>query len=62
MPDNKYCYPGSDVLINKLNIRDAGELFEADFVQQHIFRNMLIQCSESIFHSARKQKMILRNL
>jgi hypothetical protein len=22
MPDNKYCYPDSDVLINKLNITD----------------------------------------
>ena len=30
MPDKKYCYPDSDVLINKLNITDAGELFEAE--------------------------------
>lgn len=22
MPDNKYCYPNSDFLINKLNIKD----------------------------------------
>lgn len=30
MPDNKYCYPGSDVLKNKLNITGARELFEAE--------------------------------
>lgn len=30
MPDNKYCYPETDVLINKLNITDAGQLFEAE--------------------------------
>ena len=26
MPDTKYCYPGSDVLINKLDIRDIDKL------------------------------------
>lgn len=30
MPDNKYCYPGSSVLKNRLNITDANELFEAE--------------------------------
>jgi cell filamentation protein len=30
MPDNKYCYPDSDVLINKLNITDKKDLFEAE--------------------------------
>lgn len=30
MPDNKYCYPGSDVLKNKLGITDADELFEVE--------------------------------
>lgn len=30
MGDSKYCYPDSDVLINKLNIRDKDELFEAE--------------------------------
>lgn len=30
MPDNIYCYPNSNVLINKLNITDAKELFEAE--------------------------------
>lgn len=30
MPDNKYCYPDSEVLINKLNITDGRELFEAE--------------------------------
>lgn len=30
MPDNKYCYPGTDVLINKLGIRDNESLFEAE--------------------------------
>lgn len=30
MPDNKYCYPESDVLRNKLNITDARALFEAE--------------------------------
>ncbi|MCR5272426.1 MAG: Fic family protein [Lachnospiraceae bacterium] len=28
--DSKYCYPGTNVLKNKLNIRDAAELFEAE--------------------------------
>lgn len=30
MPDNKYCYPDTTVLINKLNIKDANQLFEAE--------------------------------
>ncbi len=30
MPDKKYCYPDSEVLKNKLNIRDKDELFEAE--------------------------------
>lgn len=30
MPDSKYCYPNSTVLINKLNITNAEELFEAE--------------------------------
>ena len=30
MADNIYCYPESDVLINKLNIKDRDELFEAE--------------------------------
>ena len=30
MPDSKYCYPGTEVLINKLNIMDAFDLFKAE--------------------------------
>ena len=30
MQDNKYCYPHSDVLKNKLNITNAEELFETE--------------------------------
>ena len=30
MADSKYCYPNSDVLINKLNITSSKELFEAE--------------------------------
>ena len=30
MSDVKYCYPDSDVLINKLNITDNKTLFEAE--------------------------------
>ncbi len=30
MPDNKYCYPNSEVLKNKLNITDKNDLFEAE--------------------------------
>lgn len=30
MPDNVYCYPNSNVLINKLNITDDKTLFEAE--------------------------------
>lgn len=30
MPDNKYCYPNSEVLKNKLNITDKNELFETE--------------------------------
>ena len=30
MPDNKYCYPDSEVLKNKLNIIDKNKLFEAE--------------------------------
>lgn len=26
MPDTKYCYPDTDVLINKLDIRDLDKL------------------------------------
>lgn len=30
MPDSKYCYPGTEVLINKLNIREAPDLLQAE--------------------------------
>jgi cell filamentation protein len=30
MPDSKYCYPNSDVLINKLNIQNGEDLFNAE--------------------------------
>lgn len=30
MPDSKYCYPDSDVLINKLNITNQRDLFDAE--------------------------------
>lgn len=30
MPDNKYCYPNSDVLINKFGIKDSVKLFMAE--------------------------------
>lgn len=30
MQDSKYCYPNSNVLINKLNITDAGILYDAE--------------------------------
>lgn len=30
MPDSRYCYPDSDVLVNKLNIRDKDDLFTAE--------------------------------
>ena len=30
MQDTKYCYSGTDVLINKLNIKDKNELFNAE--------------------------------
>ncbi len=30
MSDDRYCYPGSDVLINKYDIRDRDELFEME--------------------------------
>ncbi len=30
MPDSKYCYANSDVLINKLGITDGSELFQAE--------------------------------
>ena len=30
MYDSKYCYPNTNVLINKLNIRDSKELFEIE--------------------------------
>ena len=30
MPDHVYCYPGTDILINKLNIRDADILRDAE--------------------------------
>ena len=30
MPDKSYCYPNTDVLINKLGIKNAKELYEAE--------------------------------
>lgn len=30
MPDSKYCYPNSDVLINKLNITNQKDLYDAE--------------------------------
>lgn len=37
MSDNKYCYPNSDVLINKLNIRDSKELFKYQIGNRLVF-------------------------
>ena len=37
MPDSKYCYANSDVLINKLGITDGSELFQAE---QHCENNV----------------------
>ena len=30
MADNRYCYPNTNALINKLNIKDEQTLFEAE--------------------------------
>lgn len=30
MPDSRYCYPDTDILINKLNIKDEMNLFKAE--------------------------------
>lgn len=30
MGDSKYCYPETDILINKLDIREHRKLFEAE--------------------------------
>ena len=30
MADNVYCYPNTNILVNKLNIRDKNDLFEAE--------------------------------
>ena len=30
MPDEKYCYPNTDILINRFNIKDPEMLHEAE--------------------------------
>lgn len=40
MSDNKYCYANTDILINKLNIRDQVELSKAET------KITTIQCTE----------------
>ena len=47
MPDSKYCYANSDVLINKLGITDGSELFQAEkqltFIRLTELQNMPIE-------------------
>ena len=39
MQDEKYCYPNSDVLKNKLNIQNHKELFEAEKENMNALRD-----------------------
>ena len=55
MPDKTYCYPNSDVLINKLNIRNQAELL-ADNIKQ------ISDKASSAAKSAVNQLMTLRKL
>lgn len=52
MPDNKYCYPNSEVLKNKLNITDRHELFEAEKELTAIrLRELQEDVYDSIYHA-----------
>lgn len=55
MSDKTYCYPNSDVLINKLNIRNQAELL-ADNIKQ------ISDKASSAAKSAVNQLMTLRKL
>lgn len=44
MPDKTYCYPNSEVLINKLNIRNQKDLFEAEKELTYIRLKELQDC------------------
>ena len=40
MPDNKYCYPNSNILRNKLQIQDKDKLLQAEI---HMTGNRMIE-------------------
>ena len=60
MPDNKYCYPGSDVLKNKLGITDADDLIigtgiEYDYYSYDEYEN------EKLYTDKYKEKITKMN-
>ena len=66
MSDSKYCYPESDVLINKLGIRDADKLYEAEleltFIRLQELQNNPIKGKYDFAHLKAIHKYIFQDL
>lgn len=66
MPDNKYCYPNSDVLKNKLNIMDARELFDTEseltFIRLHELQEHPIHGKYGFAHLKAIHKYIFQDI
>lgn len=66
MPDSKYCYANSDVLINKLGITDGSELFQAEkqltFIRLTELQNMPIEGDFNFEHLKSIHKYIFQDL
>lgn len=66
MPDSKYCYANSDVLINKLGITDGSELLQAEkqltFIRLTELQNMPIEGDFNFEHLKSIHKYIFQDL
>ena len=66
MPDNRYCYKDSDVLINKLNIKNKKELFYAEkeltFIRLQELQDHPIKGSFDFEHLKRIHRYIFQDI
>lgn len=66
MPDSRYCYPDSDVLVNKLNIRDKDDLFTAEVeltsIRLNELQNAPIEGSFDFNHLKNIHKYIFQDI
>lgn len=66
MPDHKYCYPDSDVLVNKLGLTNINDLFEAEkeltAIRLHELQNNPIKGAYDFSHLKAIHKYIFQDI